>query len=546
MAQPTSIQHSVPPPRPRIPGSGMMGPMGGSLLPLLLLIPLVLFGGFFYWWFVQRVEVGAKEILVLVRKVGDDLPTSGKDGKPIGEPFSQQSILYPELLTRLGEKPESTRFKGIMLEPRAQGRHFYDPIFWQRIVLPATEVNQDEVGILVRKFGRALPPDKVVATEPDERGPVSDWLRPGTYYFNPYAYDVIKVKPIVISAGFVGVQTLYSGKHPEKSNEYVVATGERGVQPDVLPPGMYYVNPYEKRVDIIDTRSHTIELTNGDVIRFPSNDSFDILLDCTVEYAIRQDVAPYVMVAVGVHDDIKEKLILPNVRSLCRIEGSKLFARDFISGDSRIAFQNRVFEGLREQCYAQGIEIRATLIRRIVPPQEIAGPISDRQVAAQQVKQFENEIKLADADARLVEQTELQKQNQAIGQMNRDVVTVVTEAEQRKSVAITNAQQRLEVAKLMLEAAKQDALALLSRGTAEAEIIRKQFEAKAQPLHDAVTAFGDGDSYAQYFFFQKMSPAVKSVLDSTDGPFGEIFRALSAKSTAKPGVRAADAGKATE
>ena len=41
-------------------------------------------------------------------------------------------------------------------------------------------------------------------------------------------------------------------------------------------------------------------------------------------------------------------------------------------------------------------------------------------------------------------------------------------------------------------------------------------------------AFGDGEVYAQYFFYQKLGPALKSVLASTEGPFAEIFRALTA------------------
>ncbi len=48
-----------------------------------------------------------------------------------------------------------------------------------------------------------------------------------------------------------------------------------------------------------------------------------------------------------------------------------------------------------------------------------------------------------------------------------------------------------------------------------------------QRIVDAVAAFGDGGTYAQYFFYQKLGPALKSVLASTEGPFAEIFRSLS-------------------
>jgi regulator of protease activity HflC (stomatin/prohibitin superfamily) len=503
----------------------------------LLLIALV--GG--YIWFIQRVEVEAGEVLVLIRKVGQPLPDTAPDGSPLPAELRTQVVLYPELLQRLGQPPNSTRYKGIQYDVLTEGRYFRDPFFWERKVIPAISIAQDEVGLLIRKFGRSLPSGKLVATEPDERGPLAEVLKPGRYNINPHAYDVRRVRPVIILAGQVGIQTLLSGADPTSPNEYVVRAGERGVQPDVLPPGMYYNNPYLRRIQTMDVRSQTLDLHGQDCIRFPSNDSFEILIDCTVEYAIRQDMAPHVVVAIGDHADVRDKLILPYTRSLCRIEGSKLPARDFIAGETRTAFQQQVFEGLRNQCYAQGIEIRATLIRRIVPPPEIAGPISDRQVAGQQIKQYENEIKLAEAEARLVEQEELQKQNQAIGQASREVVTIKTQAEQTRTVAVTEANQRLEVARLALEAARQKALALLARGQADAEVVLLQYRAEADPLQEAVTAFGGGEMYAQYFFYQKLAPALKSVLASTDGPFADIFRALTPARPVPPGSAPAHA-----
>jgi regulator of protease activity HflC (stomatin/prohibitin superfamily) len=323
------------------------------------------------------------------------------------------------------------------------------------------------------------------------------------------------------------VTTLLHGKTPENPNTWVVAAGEKGVQPDVRPPGRYYLNPYVERVDKIDVRSHTLDLRSNDAIRFPSKDSFEIILEATVEYAIRQDRAPYVMVAIGDHNDIEGKLILPYARSLARIEGSKLLAREFITGDTRKSFQESVFSGLREQCGQQGIEIRATLIRRIEPPAEIANPISDRQIAGQQIKQYESEIAVAKSQAKLVEQEELQNQNHKIGEAQREVVTRIKQAEQAKEVALTEANKRLEVARLKLEAAKEEAAAILSRGQAEAEVILLEAEAEATPLASAVRAFGGGDLYAQFFFYQQLSPALKSVLADTQGPFADIFRALS-------------------
>lgn len=496
-----------------------------------------------YVWFVQRVEVQSGELLILMRKVGDPLPGAAE----LGGASDAQVVLYPALLERLGDKPDSTRFKGILYEGRPEGRFFYDPFFWKRVIVPFTEIGPDEVGIKIRRYGKPLPPGKIVATEPDERGPLAEVLRAGRYPLNPYAYDIKRIKLVVIPPGHVGVQTLYAGVEPADPNRYVVANaGERGVQPTVLPPGTEYNNPFVRRIDVIDVRSHTLDLKDSEAIRFPSNDSFEIVIDCTVEYAIRQDMAPYVMVAFGDHDDIKEKLILPFVKSLARIEGSKVRAREFIAGSAREVFQEAVFEGLRRQCYDQGIEIRATPIRKIEPPRAIAQPISDRQLAQQQILQYQNEIKVAESEAKLAEQQEMQAQNQAIGQANREVVSVVKEAEQQQGVAVTDANKRLEVAKLALESARANAAALLARGEADAEVIRLGFEARAKPLADAVSAFGGGEAYAQYYFYQKLAPALKSVLASTDGPFAEIFRSLSRNVPAPPAApRSGDLSRGT-
>ncbi len=497
-----------------------------ALLAVLLLVPGLLFVGVCYWWFVQRVEVGPGELLVLVRKVGDPIPA----------PFSDQVLLYPAMLTDLGLPAEDqkvpTGYKGIVYEPLPEGRYFFDPFFWERKIVPAIHVDQGEVGIPIRKYGKPLPPGKIVATERHERGPLADVLRPGRHNINPFAYEVKTVKAIRIPEGYVGVQTLFAGETPEDPNRFVVAKGERGVQPGVLPPGFYQNNPYVRQIDMIEVRTQTLDLRGAESIHFPSQDSFDITLEGTVQYAVRQDMAPYVMTAFGDHEDVVEKLILPQAKSLARIEGSKLTAREFISGESRSAFQKRVFEGLREQCYAQGIDIEATPIRKVIPPEEIAEPISERQVAEQRIRQFENEIKVAESEARLVEQEEMQNQNKAIGEANREVVTVIKESEQEKAVALTEANKRLEVARLGLEAARETAQARLSRGKADAEVILLNAEAEARPLAEAVNAFGGGETYAQYFFYQKLSPALKSVLASTEGPFADIFRALSANAQA--------------
>lgn len=497
-------------------------------VPLLVLAVLgvlaLIIGAVGYYWFIQRVEVGPGEVLVLTRKVGKTLP--GEAGT--------QVVLYPALLESLGEPKDSTKYKGIMYEALPEGRYFYDPLFWKREIFPAQIIARgsgdnsvDEIGVKIRKYGKPLPPGKIVATEPDERGPLAKLFKPQRFNLNPYAYELKRVKVVDIPEGYVGIQTYYSGADPEDPNVFVVKPGERGVRPDVLAPGKYFNNPFVRRIDLIETRTQSLDLLGNQAISFPSNDSFEIRVEATIQYAVRQDTAPYVLTAIGEHNDIAEKLILPYFRSLSRIEGSKLMARDFISGEQRSAWQENVFQAVSEECYAQGIEIQQVLIRRIEPPPLIAQPISERQLADQQINRYRKEIDLAKSQADYVSEEEMQKQNRAIGEANREVVTITKESMQDQTVALTEAKKRFEVAKLQLEAAKQKAEAIVARGEAEAEIIRLKYEAEAKPLREAIASFGGGEAYAQYFFYQKLGPSLKSILASTDGPFADIFRSLS-------------------
>ena len=478
----------------------------------------------FVVWFVIRVEIPTNRLLVLVNKTGGVLPSE------LSDEFGDQVVLYPELVkaiaTQTGESEESVRegYKGIQYEVKKEGRYFPNPWSREARVIDTTIIGQSEVGVVIRKFGKPLPYPKTVATEPDERGPVAQVLNPGRHDVNLLAYDVQRFPAILIPEGHVGVVTLLSGSEPRVKNSYTVEPGEKGVQREALPPGLEFFNPYLKRIDIVDIRSHKYDTVGDDAIYFPSSDSFTITIEGTIEWAIRPDRVAEVTVAYGDSQDILNKIILPNARSISRIQGSKLKAREFISGKTRSAFQGRLLTELKEECWKQGIDIRAALVRDIQPPSEIAALISQREQADQEMERSTNRMEEAKSEALLVEQQEMAERNAAIGDSRRQVVTVTKEAEQRKSVSVTEANRALEVAKLQLEAAEKEAAAIRSRGEAEAKVVLFGYQAKAEPLAEAVAAFGDGMTYAQYFFVQKTAPAIQSIASNTDGAFAEIFK----------------------
>ena len=176
---------------------------------------------------------------------------------------------------------------------------------------------------------------------------------------------------------------------------------------------------------------------------------------------------------------------------------------------------------LKRECWRR-IDARSCAIFN---PGGDCGPISQR-VADQEIERSTNQMAEAKSEAKLVEQREMQSQNRAVGDARRQVVSVTKEAEQRKGVAVTEANRELEVSKLDLEAASKQTEAIRSRGQADAAVILFDARAKAEPLARTVKAFGDGVTYAQQFFLQKTAPSIRSILSNTDGPFAEIFKEL--------------------
>jgi regulator of protease activity HflC (stomatin/prohibitin superfamily) len=507
---------STPPPLPR------RNPW--RALPVLILGLLVIYGG--YFWMVRRVVVPAGKVLVLLKKNGSrSLP-----GDQVIVPRAPDQKIDPA-----GYQKWESQYgdvNGILEQVYPEGVYFgFSPFDYEREVDDAAVVPNDKVGIIFKKFGQKLDAGQVLADpQRDQRGPLPNVLQPARYneYSNPYAYELKLVDPVKVDPGHRGVVTIMAGSAAKDPDQYLVNDGEQGVQRTTEPEGFRYLNPFVKRITPISITSQRFEMVGNDVIRFPSSDSFDIKMEGFVEWSIIPDKLSLLYVQYGSGGELipylDDKVILPYARSFSRLVGSQYTARDFISGDTKLKFQHEFESKLREACEKQGIEVLQALVRDIVPPDDIKNPINEREVAKQQILTLQQQMQVAKSAATLATQTEMAAQNQKIGEANKQVVTLTKKAEQEKDVAITKANQDLAVAKLQLDASKNLADATVARGQADANVILLHKQAEAEPLRQQVAAFGDGNAYAQYFFYQKVAPSVKTILTNTDGPFANLFR----------------------
>ena len=221
---------------------------------------------------------------------------------------------------------------------------------------------------------------------------------------------------------------------------------------------------------------------------------------------------------------VTESIILPNARAYSRIEGSKHLARDFIGGITREKFQDEFLAGVKKSCAMQGVMIQSALVRQISPPDAIAKPIKEREIAIRMRDMYEQQ-KERERQQKLLSMEEKMKDRKTLSTLaEADASVAITKATQEKEVAVIQAERELEVAKLGLQAAQNLAEAVVSAGKAKADVILFKNAAEAQGLKNAATAFGDGHTYVRYLMNQKLAPSITYILSNTDGPFADILR----------------------
>lgn len=499
-----------------------LGVIAGAVVSLLI------FGFFVYMQF--RIDVPNYHMAVLTHRTGKDIPNN------------------------MEVAPDET-YKGVQLNVLNEGRYFKNPYSWDWEIVPMPEIPKNKLGVRIRLYGEELPYGHLVATEESQKGIVEDVLKPGRYAINALVVDGVTKEPIypreqqnyveiielhdpvVIEAGHKGIVTNLSGPMPADPNVLLVQDGERGVQEKTLDPGTYYVNPYMTRINEIDCRSQRFNLADQkNTMIFPSKDGFPVTLNGVVEFRINPKLASKVFVTYNetgndadgnerVDEELIKKVIMPNARSFCRLRGSSKTGREFIGGSTRVQFQEDFQKAMRDACEPLGIEIIQALVTEITPPEAIAGPVRDREVAVQKLKQYDQQKLQQEQEALLAVEKEKVKQKQEVVVAQQEVVKLTVKAKQEQEVAVTKANEELEVAKLRLAAAKDKSEAIMSQKRAEAKIIVFNNEAEAAGWKKAVEALGSGDAFAQFTLLKRLAPSYREIMTNTaDSPLMEIFR----------------------
>ena len=500
-----------------------------SLVAAVSLCFLLVAAYFGIWqWMVCRIEVPA----------GYSLLVNYKGPWPFG---STQKVGEGALAqTDASGRPLQV---GILENMPGPGRHFFSPLEYQIKLVEDTVIPPGKVGILVSKVGKPLPPGTFLVDEEGYRGIRRKVLTPGRYRINSYAFEVnvvelnacvepntrAKLRPgdtALIPPGYVGVVTNKTDD-PQKGQE-------QGIQKDVLQPGIYFINPEEKRVDIIsigytetslmvETGKPVIATYNpptvserGDLlgkltksdptyvpgkgIEFPSNDGFLIHLDFTAIWGILPEQAPDVVRQFGTLKDVEQKVILPQIGSICRLHGSKRGAVDLLVGESREEFQTETSAELEKVLESKHLSLLFGLTRHIYVPNQVREPIQKAKIAIELTKTREQEQITAQAQADL---TEAKAKVVLEGRRtNAETEKKVAELEAEGEKAAKELEALTEKLKAEIDAktAAVEGQTTKVLGEASAEKIRLTREAEADRFTQYVHALGGAEAYNKYVF----------------------------------------------
>lgn len=522
----------------------LMGIVGGALMLLAALLG--------YVWFFCRIYVPPEQMAVLIRKTGQP-QASGQKIAEAGQKGIQRDTLGPG---RYFINPWITEFELHDLIEVPAG----DPKTWREVYetgnpeyqIPRITGSWPKVGVVTSLVGKGTEMAERVV-EPGFQGIMRQVLTPGTYRLNPYAYKVELVDAVVVPLGCVGVVTSQLGEMP--GTETVVETaigpdgtpvagerrtvqklaepGQRGVLRGILQPGIYYLNPYVEKVDIVqigyNQLSHVVEEELQEQIAFPSSDGFTVQVDVTVVWGRHPEFTAEMFARMGSVARIRE-IILSQIRSVCRNIGSEYSSTDFIRGETREKYQLAVTESLQRVAREKDIEILIALIQSI----EVRGgtdTIADGQhldlrstiqrgyIAREQdlTKQKQRETAEKRAELAMAKaQIEIARE-QVTADTRRKVAEILAEGD--KQGEEISAQRDLDVARIERQIALLDAEQTRVLGAARAGVDELRNQAEADGRRMLIEAFGSGRAFNLYTFAERFEPESIRLIFAGEGTF---------------------------
>ncbi len=409
------------------------------------------------------------------------------------------------------------------------------------IIKDATVIQASKIGLVTARDGEPLPENEYVAKPIEghnnyqnitafldkggQRGPQLDVLKPGTYYINPLMFTVDQDDVTTIQRGEVAVVISNVGEEPKASlivseaeqqkeerivtltdlNEsagetvpavkpdifedrlkagierYVVPKGFRGIQSEVVGPGIYYLNRRAFIVYVVNTTNITIdwdeeEATKFDPLKVISRDGFEISVSVKVVIRIRPDQAPYMVAKIGSIENLVDHVIHPMIDSSFRNQASSTSAMNFMQ--NRHEEQEKAEERARRELEKYHVELVSVLICQIKLPQDLMNTQTQKIIAQQEQTMYVEQQK-AQQSRIATEKTKAEADRQ--GDLVQSAINVEI-AQNIKAQVITEAEGSSEAVRLQKKGesdgitfvGKAEGTAILAKGEATAAAYKLQ------------------------------------------------------------------------
>lgn len=422
---------------------------------------------------------------------------------------------------------------GVLAKLRGPGRHFYSPIWWEREIVPDVVVKPGQVGIVTCKLGDDLEGGEYLVDgdigNTKHKGILRKVLHPGRYRINPYGYEVEIVETqrflsgntekqagwVDIPTGYVGVVTNLAGNP---------STGAiAGIQDKVLPPGIYPINGKEQHIDIVEIgyRQSTIQVQverdqNGNVITdengepkiaddesgiyFPSSDGFPMHIDFTAIWGLMPEQAPHAIRTIGNVEAVETKIVLPQIDSILRNNGSEYQAVQLLVGDDRELYQKASLDEFHEVLDEKNITLLYGLVRHVYIPEQVRKPIQMSFIADELTLTRTQEQETAREEANLRESEEQVLLASKTVEVETTKLVAERLAEGDKEAETIRAETTKLIAAIRKETAVLEAEAVKVLGEATNQGKQRVEEATADRFRLAVEAFGTADAYNNWIF----------------------------------------------
>lgn len=419
----------------------------------------------------------------------------------------------------------------------------------------AVRIPEDQIGLVDAKDGFTMEKNDVVAVTPDskihnsyqdghsflssggQRGPQELVIRPGTYYINPYLFAVSTRPLTVIKQGEVGVLISNVGKDPNEleglkwapdmddarlgsgRQRHVVPSGYRGIQENVIGPGIYNINPLAYSVVVVPTTMRSVEWAENDVspsfdpFNVVSHDGFEMQVEVRCQYRVLPENAPYVIQKLGSIKELETNVIHPQIDGIFRAQVSQSPAISY--QQNRAVEQASAENAVRDDLKKYKVEVVSVMITNIHLPEALMKTTQQKNLAEQEQSMFDAKKKAEDrrieferTRAQADQQGELMKaqvgieiadheakqtQKRAEGEASRIRITAAAESERTQQIGDAEASIIQAKGNAQATAYREQVAALTAQGVTAVEVMKQITQAGLRITPDVMVSGATGD-----------------------------------------------------